>query len=96
MLQDVFKSVEKLCAEEGIDCAKFMYRDNTAILDTLEGGRCDPWGVNCLVDGLSGVGVFPWHLCPEGSVVTLKSLRGGCDVLLMMLENVVKSMCRAC
>lgn len=43
MLQDVFKSVEKLCAEEGIDCAKFMYRDNTAILETLEGGRCDPW-----------------------------------------------------
>lgn len=38
-LQDVFKSVEKLCAEEGIDCAKFMYRDNTSILDTLEGHR---------------------------------------------------------
>eukprot|EP00904_Undaria_pinnatifida_P002600 jgi/Undpi1/12340/HiC_scaffold_5.g02016.m1 len=38
-IQDVFKSVEKLCAEEGIDCAKFMYRDNTAILETLEGGR---------------------------------------------------------
>lgn len=38
-LQDVFKSVERLCAEEGIDCAKFMYRDNTSILDTLEGHR---------------------------------------------------------
>ncbi|CAM9439674.1 unnamed protein product [Ascophyllum nodosum] len=38
-IQDVFKSVEKLCAEEGIDCEKFMYRDNTAILDTLEGSR---------------------------------------------------------
>lgn len=41
-LQDVFKSVERLCDSEGIDCAKFMYRDNTTILDTLEGGRCGP------------------------------------------------------
>lgn len=40
-LQDVFKSVERLCAEEGIDCAKFMYRDNTTILETLEGSRCE-------------------------------------------------------
>lgn len=40
MVQDVFKSVEKLCAVEGIDCEKFMYRDNTAILETLEGPRC--------------------------------------------------------
>lgn len=39
--QDVFKSVERLCEAEGIDCAKFMYRDNTTILDTLEGSRCD-------------------------------------------------------
>lgn len=39
--QDVFKSVERLCEAEGIDCAKFMYRDNTTILETLEGGRCD-------------------------------------------------------
>eukprot|EP00752_Nemacystus_decipiens_P009888 g8821.t1 len=38
-IQDVFKSVERLCEAEGIDCAKFMYRDNTTILDTLEGSR---------------------------------------------------------
>lgn len=38
-LQDVFKSVERLCEAEGIDCAKFMYRDNTTILETLEGNR---------------------------------------------------------
>lgn len=37
--QDVFKSVERLCEAEGIDCAKFMYRDNTTILETLEGSR---------------------------------------------------------
>lgn len=41
LCQDVFKSVERLCEAEGIDCAKFMYRDNTTILDTLEGSRCD-------------------------------------------------------
>ncbi|CAM9103141.1 unnamed protein product, partial [Hapterophycus canaliculatus] len=38
-IQDVFKSVERLCDAEGIDCAKFMYRDNTTILETLEGSR---------------------------------------------------------
>ncbi|CAB1098436.1 unnamed protein product [Ectocarpus sp. CCAP 1310/34] len=38
-IQDVFKSVERLCETEGIDHAKFMYRDNTTILETLEGNR---------------------------------------------------------
>lgn len=44
--QDVFKSVERLCETEGIDYAKFMYRDNTTILETLEGSRCDMYMVH--------------------------------------------------
>lgn len=68
ILQDVFKSVEKLCAEEGIDCAKFMYRDNTAILDTLEGSRCDlqlHTTVQCIHVTLD-MTLCPWHPCFEG------------------------------
>ncbi|CAM9584942.1 unnamed protein product [Choristocarpus tenellus] len=36
-IQDVFKSVENMCSSEGIAYDKIPYRDNTNILDTLDG-----------------------------------------------------------
>ncbi|CAM9676186.1 unnamed protein product [Discosporangium mesarthrocarpum] len=38
-IQDVFKSVEKLCLTEGIAYEQFQYRDNSNILETLDGPR---------------------------------------------------------